>query len=589
MARYRSLAPGGSGSGGVETVRIWLLGGFRVSVGSRSIRWRRRKAGSLIKLLALARGHRMHREQVMDLLWPELDKKSQANNLHHTLYFARKALDPAGGASRQLTLGDGVLSLCPDGPLWVDVEVFEDAARTACLTREPAAYRAAIELYAGELLPEDRYEVWTEEKREELRQLYLELLVELAGLYEQREEYEPAIEALRRVLVADPPREEVHERLMRLYALSGRRAESLGQYGRLRKALSEEFGIEPEDSTRRLYEEIRAGRLPVAPALPEDKPSKKPLDSVRHNLPAALSSFVGREREIPEVRRALSMTRLMTLTGTGGCGKTRLALEVARDLAGAYPGGVWLVELAPLSEVALVPQAVAGALGVREQPGRPPEDALADHLKSRSLLLILDNCEHLVDAAARLTDALLRACPKLRVLATSREPLGVSGEMVWTVPPLSLPDADAQPTAERLMQTEAVRLFVERARSRLPRFELNEENGAAVAAVCRKLAGIPLAIELAAARTGALAVEQVAQRLENSLGLLTGGARMLDPRHRTMRATLEWSHELLSKPERALFRRLSVFARGFSLDAVEEVCSGAGVDGSEVLDLLSQR
>jgi DNA-binding SARP family transcriptional activator len=550
MAHQRRATRTGRSSDGVgaEVVRVWLLGGFRVSVEARSIRWRRRKAGSLIKLLALARGHRMHREQVMELLWPELDGKSQANNLHHTLYFARKALDPApaGEASRQLTLGDGVLSLCPDGPLWVDVEVFEDAARTARLTREPAAYRAAIELYAGELLPEDRYEAWTEKRREELRQLYLELLVELAGLYEQREEYEPAIEALRRAVAEERANEEAHAGLIRLYALSGRRAESLGQYGRLRKVLSEEFGIEPGDSTRRLYEEIRAGRLPVAPALPEDKPSKKPLDSARHNLPAALSSFVGREREIPEVRRALSMTRLLTLTGTGGCGKTRLALEVARDLVGAYPGGVWLVELAPLSEDALVPQAVAGALGVREQPGRSPEDALADHLKSRDLLLILDNCEHFVDATARLTDALLRACPKLRVLATSREPLGVSGEMVWTVPPLSLPDADAQPTAERLMQTEAVRLFVERARSRLPRFELNEENAAAVAAVCRKLDGIPLAIELAAARIGALAVEQVVQRLENSLGLLTGGARMLDPRHRTMRATLGLRRRLLA-------------------------------------------
>ena len=248
-----------------------------------------------------------------------------------------------------------------------------------------------------------------------------------------------------------------------------------------------------------------------------------------------------------EVKRLLSMSRLLTLTGAGGSGKTRLSLEMARDLTGAYPDGVWFVELAPLSDPALTPQAVAAALDVPEQPNRPIEDTLADHLRARSALLVLDNCEHLVDGTARLADALLRACPNLRILATSREPLDLPGEAVWTVPPLTLPDADGARTVEGLLRTEAVRLFVDRARSRLPGFELTEENVRAVAEVCGRLDGIPLAIELITARMGSLTVEQIAARLEDSLKLLTGGPRTVDPRHQTMRAAIAWTHGLLRR------------------------------------------
>jgi non-specific serine/threonine protein kinase len=331
---------------------------------------------------------------------------------------------------------------------------------------------------------------------------------------------------------------------------------------------------------------LRAGRTPEAPG-PNVERGPEPVVPP-NNLPAPLTTFVGREREGLEIKRLLSMTRLLTLTGAGGCGKTRLALETGRDLIGAYPEGVWLVELAALPRPELAPRAVATALGLSEQAGRPLEDTLAEHLGRRELLLILDNCEHLVEGAARLAEVLLNKCPNLRILATSREPLGVPGEVVWTVPPLSLPDAGAEPTVESLTRCEAVRLFVDRARSRLPAFRLTPENVASTAAVCLKLDGIPLAIELATARMGALAVEQVAERLEDSLGLLTGGARTVDPRQRTMRATLEWSHELLSEPERELFRRLSVFAGGWTLEAAEEVCPGGTVGRDGVLDLLSR-
>jgi predicted ATPase/DNA-binding CsgD family transcriptional regulator len=322
------------------------------------------------------------------------------------------------------------------------------------------------------------------------------------------------------------------------------------------------------------------GDTDLTPAPPPQRPP--------NNLPLTRTSFVGREREVVEVERALATTRLLTLTGAGGSGKTRLALEVARNLLGAsYPDGVWIAELAGLSEGALAPQAVARALGVQEQPGQPLTDTLVEALRDKELLLVVDNCEHLVEAAAELVDVLLTSCPNLRVLATSREGLGVEGEVRWPVPPLSVPDVQSPATVEELEGSESVRLFAQRAAERRPGFTLSPENAQAVAQICRKLDGIPLAIELAAARVGALSAEQISERLEDSLKLLTGGGRTRTPRQRTLRGALEWSHELLSAPEQVLFRRLSVFAGGWTLGAAEVVAPGEGVQEADVLDLLS--
>jgi predicted ATPase/DNA-binding SARP family transcriptional activator/DNA-binding CsgD family transcriptional regulator len=574
---------------GPETIRVKLLGAFSVSIGSQTIRqdeWRSKKAATLIKLLALAPGHRMHRERAMDLLWPDSGKKAASNNLRQVVYGARRVLNPASGSPElYLSLRDEHLVLCPEGQLWVDVDAFEEVASTARRSREPAAYRAAIDLYAGDLLPEDRYQEWAEGGRNELRKLYFALLIELARLYEGREEHATAIEVLRKATAEEPTLEEVHASLMRLYALSGRPESALAQYERLREALQKGIGTRPTEATRRLRNEIATGRLlprppagPVQPVLP---------DGAKHNLPAPRTSFVGREWEMVEVKRTLALTRLLTLTGAGGSGKTRLSLEVARDLVGAYPDGVWMVELAPITEPGLVAQEVAGTLGVQERLGEPLADTLAESLAGKETLLMLDNCEHVVDAAARLVDSLLASCPRLRVLATSREPLAVSGEVNWAVPPLSLPEAtNGEHTADALVRCEAVRLFVDRARLRLLDFEVTQENAGAVARVCRKLEGIPLAIELATARMGVLAVEQVAQRLEVSLDVLKGNARSAAPRQRTLRATLDWSHELLSEAERTLFRRLSIFAGGWSLEAAEVVCSGDRIEVDDLLDLL---
>jgi predicted ATPase/class 3 adenylate cyclase len=326
----------------------------------------------------------------------------------------------------------------------------------------------------------------------------------------------------------------------------------------------------------------------VLPDLPADFPPLNALDRRAHNLPIQLTSFVGRERELAEVRRLLSSRRLVTLTGSGGCGKTRLALQVGADALEQFTDGVWLVELAPLADPSLVSHAVASTLGVREEPGRPLLTTLAEHLRAKQLLLVLDNCEHLIEVCAQLADALLRACTRLTMLASSREALGIAGERPFRVPSLGLPQAGPTPSLAQVAACEAVRLLVERASTVQPTFALTEQNAAAVAQVCQRLDGIPLALELAAARVRALTVEQVAERLDDRFHLLSGGSRTALPRQQTLRALIDWSHDLLAEPERIVLRRLSVFIGGWTLEAAEAVCSGDGVEQNLVLDLLTR-
>ncbi len=576
-------------SGDAEGVRIQLLGGFRVTVGERIIEeseWRLRKAASLLKLLALSPKHQLHRERVLELLWPDLEPAAAANNLHRTLHALRRILAP-DRQSTWLRLQDDILTLGSSGQLSVDVQAFEAAYSAARRTRDPAPYYTALELYTGELLPADRYEDWAASRREHLHDMYLGLLLELARLHEARQELPAAIEALRRVVESEPSHEEAHTSLMRLYALSGQRHQALRQYAQLRDALRRELDAEPEADSEQLYQEIRSGVFPPRASQYPAAPVVQTGPAPRHNLPAPLTSFVGREQEVAEVGRLLATTRLLTLIGTGGCGKTRLALEVARGSVAAYADGVWLVELAGLSDPGLVPRTVAGALGVREDPDRPLIDVLTDALRSRRMLLVLDNCEHLLDACAHLAETLLSSCPDLRVLATSRESLGAGGELHRRVPSLSVPSETSPPPVERLTEYGSVRLFVERARFRQPALELTRGNAPAVLDICRRLEGIPLAIELAAARASALPPEQIAARLGNSLGLLTGGGRLTAPRHKTLRGVFDWSYELLGEAERGLFARLSVFAGGWDLSAAEAVGAVGERERAEILDLLS--
>jgi len=323
--------------------------------------------------------------------------------------------------------------------------------------------------------------------------------------------------------------------------------------------------------------------------LPTTFPPLKTLDSFPNNLPMQLTSFIGRETEIAELKQVLQAHRLVTLTGSGGTGKTRLSLQVAAELLVHTDHGVWFVELAPLTDPERIPSTILSAIGIQEQPGKTPLELLKEYLHDKQALIVLDNCEHLVSASSQVASALLQAAPNLKILASSREALGIQGEAAYPVPSLKLPDIKHLPVIAQLSRYEAVRLFIDRALLVAPHFVVDQDNAPSIVQVCHRLDGIPLAIELAAARVRVLSVDQIAKRLDDRFRLLTGGARTALPRQQTLRALVDWSHDLLTEKERLLLRRLAVFAGGWSLEAAEEVCVGpSDLPPDEILDLLSQ-
>jgi predicted ATPase len=344
----------------------------------------------------------------------------------------------------------------------------------------------------------------------------------------------------------------------------------------LAKPVSERF-----DSSVQMAE-----ALAVALASPSVS-SRGPQPPQRHNLPIQTTSFIGRKKEIAEIKTLLARTRLLALTGSGGCGKTRLSLHVAEEVLDEYPDGVWIVELASLTDPALVPRAVVQGIGVTEEPDKPLIQTLVDALKTKNMLLVLDNCEHLLAACAKLVDALIHAGPGVKVLASSREGLNIAGELTYRVPSLSCPDHADTATAQSIKQYESVLLFVERAQFYQPSFTLTNSNAPGLASVCRRLDGIPLAIELAAVRIRSLTVEELEQRLDNRFRILTGGSRTALPRQQTLRALIDWSYDLLDEDQKALFCRLCVFAGGWTLAAAEHVCAGSSVEEGEILNMLS--
>ncbi len=576
----------------LPVLHIQLLGGFHLrSEGTTIPTLDHPRLQALLAYLVLHRDRPHARQHLAFLLWPDSTESQARTNLRTLLHRLRQAFPDA---NQWLHVDAQTVQWRPSAACTLDVADFAHALAHADQAEQAgdavtlrAALTQAVDLYRGDLLP-GWYDDWVLLERERLRQAVLVTLERLTLLLEQDRAYATAIEYAQRLLRHDPLHEAAYQHLMRLHALSGDRASALRVYQTCATVLERELGVEPSPATREGYEQLLHLEVAAAPVI---HPALPAPDRRRHNLPLALTSFIGRTREIAEVSRLLATARLLTLTGAGGCGKTRLAQAAAAELVAIYPDGVWLIELAPLSDAVLVPQAIATVLGVREAPQRPLMATLVDALQTKKLLLLLDNCEHLIDACAQLAQTLLSACPQLHILATSREALNLAGETSWLVPSLALPDrmpfGRPAPTLEELAQVEAVQLFVERATAALPSFALTQANAPAVAQICQRLDGIPLAIELAAARIKVLAVEQISARLDDCFRLLTVGSRTALPRHQTLRAAIDWSYVLLSDFERAMFGRLSVFAGGWILEAAEAVCVGKDVVADEVLELLA--
>ena len=580
-------------------VKLTLLGGFQAQVGAGApLVLPTRKTQALLAYLALPLGQAHSRDKLATLLWGDMPDAQARGNLRHALSRIRKNL-PAG-VRPGLVLDGPTVALDPS-VVEVDVAEFERLVadgRPPALEQIGGLYRG--DLLAGLALTERPFEEWLTSERERLHELAIQGLGRLLTHQQRGGAAEPAIQTGLRLLALDPLQEPVHRTLMRLYARLGRREAALRQYQFCVDALKRELSTSPEAETNQLYQEIlrsrssRPDRATVAgPAGGDPVPGPAadllsaavaalPEAPSPTNLPAPTSELIGRADALAEVTELLGVHRLVTLIGAGGIGKTRLGLEVARQVLPGFADGVWVAELAPLSDPGLVPATVAVALGLTLLAGAESPERVAAALGAKRVLLLLDNCEHVIEAAARMAEALLRANPHVRVMATSREPLRAPGEYVYRVLPLEVP-AEGAEGREDLLKAAAVQLFVARAQA-VEHFSLDVRTAAITGAVCRRLDGIPLAIELAAARTATLGLEELAAHLDDRFRLLTGGHRTALPRHQTLRATLDWSYELLSAIERTALRRLAIFVGGFTLEAASAVATASDLGAPEVVD-----
>lgn len=581
---------------GMTRLTLRLFGPPSVEVDGQEARISRRKALALLAYLAVT-GQSHTRDALATLLWPEQDQTRARNSLRSALVSLRRALgDDWLDADREsVGLREGVGPSTGSGcGFWLDLAKFQGkleechthghAPEQACPACLPLLTEAA-ELYRGDFmagftLPDSpEFDEWQYYQSEGLRRELAGALERLANGHAAQGEYEAAIKHARRWVALDPLNEPAHRILMRLYAWSGQRAAALEQYSACERVLAEEMGVPPDDETTQLYRAILDKAEGPAPV-------RRATAAAKHNLPAQLTSFVGREGEIAAVKELLERVRLLTLTGPPGTGKTRLGLQVAADVLDQYADGVIFVELAPISDPGLVASSIADVFGVSETSEQPLLTTLKTYLRERKLLLLLDNFEQIIDAAP-LVSELLSAAPDTKALVTSREVLHVYGEQEYPVPPLTLPDPECTEPLRLLSQYEAVDLFTQRAQAVKPDFALSAEDACAVAEICVRLDGLPLAIELAAARSKLLTPRVMLKRLDSRQGALTEGPRDLPARQRTLRAAIDWSYDLLDPDEQRLFARLSVFQGGRSVEAVEAVCShGLANDVSRGLESL---
>ena len=542
------------------------------------------RTSTSLYLLAYLCRHRetsLARDQVAGALWPESPESRARQNLRQALHHLRQALEPRTGDGDRgacLDVGRTVIRLRSEAPLWVDVDAFERHLQRADEEEDDADrahhLESAIALHRGPFLAAYDAE-WCLEKREFLKARYAEALDRMIDLSARWGRREDAVAYAEEVLRSNPLREDVHRRLMTLHYQMGDRAAALRQYRRCRRRLGDDLGVDPEPTTERLCRAIEAN----APLddLDDDRRSRTPT-----NLPHLLTRFVGRDEDIDALAPLLERERLVTLTGVGGCGKTRLAIELGHRQSERFSCGVWFVDLTPLTDPHWVPQAIASTLKRPQAKIQAVVDELIDHFQAGPTLLILDNCEHVVETCARLARRLLEACPELTVLATSREPLRLSGERVWALQPLTVPAPGASP--KELKTYAIVRMFLDQARGFRPDFRLTERNAEALVAICQAADGIPLAIELAVTWLRVLSLPEIAERLATGPDLLTAQTRDMPPRHRSMQAVFEHSWALLSERSRALFRRLSVFRGGFTRRAAEVVAEASLMGLSELVD-----
>ncbi|HET9588054.1 MAG TPA: tetratricopeptide repeat protein [Anaerolineales bacterium] len=558
-------------------LEVRLLGKFDVRQAGKPVAITSRPAQSLFAYLILSAGTFHRREKLAGLLWPDSFEETARNNLRHALWRVRKALKSASSVS-YLQANDLAIAFNTSTDYWLDAAALEKLGEQASADETIAV----LSNYDGELLP-GFYDEWIVLEREHLYSIFERHMARLLSLLQDEERWSDVLEWGERWIKLGQKPEPAYRALMCAHAARGDMSKVAATYDRCVKSLKE-FEIEPSEQTRALYEQLKSRKETLktgTTGLPA-KVAGRP----QTNVPVPLTSFVGRERELEEVKRLLSGTRLLTLMGAGGIGKTRLANQAAAELSGSYTDGIWWVELAPLKDPVLVPQTMAQVLAVRESPSQSWIESLENSLREKQLLLVLDNCEHLIDACAQLAHHLLSRCAHLKILATSREALGITGETVLQVPALSFPVLAHLSQLQNLRDFESVQLFVERAAAAQPDLALTQENAFAVTQICRRLDGIPLALELAAARVKILTLEEIARRLDDRFSLLIQGSRTALPRHQTLRATIDWSHELLSGPERILLRRLSVFAGGFTLEAAEAVVAEGEIARSQVIDLL---
>ena len=569
-------------------LEVQLLGGFEVKRDDRPVAITSRPAQSLFAYLILTAGTSHRREKLAGLLWPDSTEENARDYLRHGLWKLRKAIEgklSKGDVTSYILADDISVSFNSEAPYTLDATTIEKIDVERASTDE---LMEALSFYEGELLP-GFYDEWVVLEREHLQAVFEKKMECLVYHLQEEARWNEDLDWCERWISFGQKPEAAYRFLMRAHAARGDMSKVAATFERCTKSLGE-FAVEPSEQTQILYENLKSGKEKFekeTPTTPVVKTKKTmPLSSA--NLPVPLTSFIGREKEIDEVISLLNEKRLLTLTGSGGVGKTRLAIKCAGKVFTRFKDGVWWVDLVSLTDASLVPQAVAKVVNVHEVSDRPLLQTLIEHFRSKQTLIVLNNCEHLISACAQLADQLLSACAELKILTTSREALDILGETIWQVPSLTLPDTQSALTAKTLSEFESVRLFIDRALSVQPACELTDLTAGPVAKICRRLSGMPLAIELAAARTKIMTPDEIAMRLNDCFDLLTAGSRTALPRHQTLRATIDWSYDLLSETESILFRRLSVFVGGFTLEAAEAVTTGGDVSKSQVVHLLER-